>query len=569
MVVTPLNSFDLLAVGLPTQLAFTVQPGGGPAGTVWTTQPKVAVLDTHGDIVTDSTAAITLSLTTPGGATLSCASNPLNASAGQASFSGCQVDLAGDYTLTASATDLYDSVSSVFTITAGLPTVSVVATDTSATEAGLTTGTYTFTRTGDTAAALTVNYAVTGTATADSDYVALGTSVTLPAGASTTTQTLTPLDDALPESDETVILTLASGTGYTLGSPASATVTILSDDLATPTVSVAATDTSATEAGLTTGTYTFTRTGDTAAALTVNYAVTGTATADSDYVALGTSVTLPAGASTTTQTLTPLDDALPESDETVILTLASGTGYTLGSPASATVTILSDDLATPTVSVAATDNTATEAGLTTGRYTFTRTGDTAADLTVNYRVTGTATAGSDYVALGTSVVIPAGKTRVTKTLTPKQDNLQELPETVILTLKQSPNYAVGTPARATVTITSDETVTQTVTVKATDNTATEADLTTGRYTFTRTGDTSAALTVNYKVTGTATAGSDYVALGTSVVIPAGKTRVTKTLTPKQDSLQELAETVILTLKQSPNYAVGTPASATVQITSDE
>ncbi len=190
-------------------------------------------------------------------------------------------------------------------------------------------------------------------------------------------------------------------------------------------------------------------------------------------------------------------------------------------------------------------------------------------LTVNYKVTGTATAGSDYVALGTSVVIPAGETRVTKTLKPRQDNLQELPETVILTLKQSPNYAVGTPAKATVTITSDETVTQTVTVKATDNTATEADLTTGRYTFTRTGDTSAALTVNYKVTGTATAGSDYVALGTSVVIPAGKTRVNKTLTPKQDSLQESAETVILTLKQSPNYAVGTPARATVTLISDE
>ncbi len=228
-----------------------------------------------------------------------------------------------------------------------------------------------------------------------------------------------------------------------------------------------------------------------------------------------------------------------------------------------------DLLAFVSVSVKATDNTATEADLTTGRYTFIRTGDTTADLTVNYKVTGTATAGSDYVALGTSVVIPAGETRVTKTLKPKQDNLQELPETVILTLKQSPNYAVGTPAKATVTITSDETVTQTVTVKATDNTATEADLTTGRYTFTRTGDTSAALTVNYKVTGTATAGSDYAALGTSVVIPAGKTRVNKTLTPKQDSLQESAETVILTLKQSPNYAVGTPARATVTLISDE
>jgi hypothetical protein len=45
--------------------------------------------------------------------------------------------------------------------------------------------------------------------------------------------------------------------------------------------------------------------------------------------------------------------------------------------------------------------------------------------------------------------------------------------------------------------------------------------------------------------------------------------VTKTVTPLQDSLQELNETVILTLAQSPNYAVGSPKSATVTLTSDE
>ena len=110
----------------------------------------------------------------------------------------------------------------------------------------------------------------------------------------------------------------------------------------------------------------------------------------------------------------------------------------------------------PVVTVAATDATATEAGLTTGTFTFTRTGSTAAALTVNYTVSGTATAGSDYQSLGTSVSFPAGQTKVTKTVKPLQDTLQELNETVIVTLKQNASYAVGNPGSATVTITSDD-----------------------------------------------------------------------------------------------------------------
>ncbi|MBK8638924.1 MAG: hypothetical protein IPN92_11855 [Chromatiaceae bacterium] len=140
---------------------------------------------------------------------------------------------------------------------------------------------------------------------------------------------------------------------------------------------------------------------------------------------------------------------------------------------------------------------------------------------------------------------------------------------MIVTLKPGTSYAVGTPGSATVTLTSDEVVTQTVTVAATDNSATEAGLTTGTFTFSRSGNTAAALTVAYTVSGTATSGSDYRSLGASVSFAAGATSVTKTLTPLQDPLQELPESVIVTLKPSTSYAVGTPGSATVTLTSDD
>lgn len=340
-------------------------------------------------------------------------------------------------------------------------------------------------------------------------------------------------------------------------------------DASKPTVTVTATDASATEAGLTTGKFIISRTGSTAAALTVNFTVTGTATAGSDYAGLGASVTIPAGSTSVVKAVTPLQDTLQEINETIVLTLKPATTYAVGAGSSATVTLTSDDTVTRTVTVTATDAFATESGPTTGKFTITRTGDTSASLTVNFAVSGTATAGSDYTGLGTSVVIPAGKASVFKTVTPMQDTLQELDETITLTLKQSASYAVGAAGSATVTLASDEAVTQTVTVAATDASATEAGLTTGKITFTRSGDIAAALTVNYAVSGTATAGSDYAGLGVSVTFQAGKTTATKTVTPKQDTLAEGNETVILTLKQSPNYAVGPANKATVTLSSDD
>jgi YD repeat-containing protein len=253
-----------------------------------------------------------------------------------ASVTGCGGSLSGT-TYTTGAITAACTVSASF-----LPTVTVTASDASATEAGLTTGRFTFRRTGSIAASLTVTYSVSGTATAGSDYTALGTSVSFAAWARTATKTVTPRQDTLVEASETIILTLAAGSGYAVGTPASATVILTSDDVA-PTVTVTASDASATEAGLTTGRFTFRRTGSIAASLTVTYSVSGTATAGSDYTALGTSVSFAAWASTATKTVTPLQDTLVEVNESIILTLAGGSGYAVGTPASGTVILSSDD----------------------------------------------------------------------------------------------------------------------------------------------------------------------------------------------------------------------------------
>jgi hypothetical protein len=121
-------------------------------------------------------------------------------------------------------------------------------------------------------------------------------------------------------------------------------------------------------------------------------------------------------------------------------------------------------------------------------------------------------------------------------------------------------------------MTQDRSVTATfvpaVTVTATTPLASEGDGK-GTFTFARTGNPSSALTVYYRVTGTATAGSDYASLGTSVTFAAGASTATKTVSPLQDNLHEGNESVILTLTPHPSYTGRNPSTARVVILNED
>lgn len=156
------------------------------------------------------------------------------------------------------------------------------------------------------------------------------------------------------------------------------------------------------------------------------------------------------------------DDALPAPPAAVTLqwSLADGPGpvvfshpslaettVTCSAPGTHTLRLTADDGAIRTFSdlsltatlldiagVAATDANAAETGPNTGTFTFTRGGSLVGDLTVAYTLTGTATHGSDYSPLPGEIVIPAGMTSATLTLTPTPDGLVEGTEEAVLTL---------------------------------------------------------------------------------------------------------------------------------------
>jgi subtilase family serine protease len=75
--------------------------------------------------------------------------------------------------------------------------------------------------------------------------------------------------------------------------------------------------------------------------------VTGTATPGADYTALKGSVTLPMGAASSAIVVSPINDAVVEPNEAVVVSLDPDGRYSLGAPRSATVTIVSDDVASP------------------------------------------------------------------------------------------------------------------------------------------------------------------------------------------------------------------------------
>ena len=119
----------------------------------------------------------------------------------------------------------------------------------------------------------------------------------------------------------------------------------------------------------------------------------------------GSSSLLDAGMATShTRQLTGLAASTTYSYRVKSKTAAGGLATSEG----ATFTTLQDAPNLPAVTLFAADSIATEEGLTTGTFRISRTGSTAASLTVYYSVEGNATAYSDRNGLPGNAIIPCG-----------------------------------------------------------------------------------------------------------------------------------------------------------------
>src|SRR6185369_7594538 len=250
-------------------------------------------------------------------------------------------------------------------------------------------------------------------------------------------------------------------------------------------------------------TFTVTRSGAAEGSQSVDYALTGNVeAADLGGSLAGGSVTFLQGETSKTITLTLTDDALDEVNETVTVTLSNPTGTevspVIGTAASTTTIVDNDNAAS--ISIASPASVNESAGTIT--FTVTRTGDAEGSQSVNYALSGSVEAADLGGSLaGGTVTFLQGETSKLVTLTLTDDLLDEINETVTVTLSGPSGTEVtpviGTAASTTTIIDNDAQTSISIASPASVNESAG----TITFTVTRTGDAEGSQSVNYALSG--------------------------------------------------------------------
>ncbi len=301
----------------------------------------------------------------------------------------------------------------------------------------------------------TVDLTVSGTGITTGDYTLSNATITIPDGASSGSETFTIVDDNLYEGPETAILAISNPSdGISLGAETTQSIAITDNDPQPAVTLTLAGSPFAENSG--TATVTAALSNPSVQDVTVSLLFSGTATGDLvDYAASGTSILITAGTTSGAVTLTGIDDALDETDETVVIDINGVTNGTESGTQQVSASITDDD-APPTVQFAAASQSSPEdAGAMTVNVVL--SAPSGLDATIPFTVSGTATGGgTDYAVTPGPVVIPAGAAGGTITITPTAETLLEADETVILTLGTPANATVSGIATHTATIANDD-----------------------------------------------------------------------------------------------------------------
>ncbi|MFM7740607.1 MAG: Calx-beta domain-containing protein, partial [Planctomycetota bacterium] len=431
------------------------------------------------------------------------------------------------------------------------PTVSVA--DVSRTEgnSGTSNMVFTVSISAATTAPVTFTYATAdGTATAGSDYVAATGTATIPAGSTSVAVNVSINGDTTIENDETLTLNLSNLSANATFARATATGTIVNDDFP-PSISVA--DVSLNEGNSGTSNMVFTVVLSAAQALPVTFSyatANGTATAGSDYVAATGTATIPAGSTSVAIPVVINGDTTIEPNETLTLTLSNISSNAVISRATATGTIVNDDI--PPLGVSVADVSRLEGNSGSANLVFTVRLSAATTSTVSFSFATsdvTATAGSDYASRSGTASILAGRTSVSISVPVYGDTTFEPDETFKLTLSNLSSNAQFTRAEAIGTIRNDD-APPPVLASINDIQVTEGNDGVANAVFTVSLDKAALVPVSvdfYTYGLTATPGYDYQAQFGTLTIPAGATSGTITVPVYGDVEVESNETFELNI----------------------
>ncbi len=455
-------------------------------------------------------------------------------------------------------------------VTVSTPTLSV-------TEGG--TATYTIVLESQPTATVTVTPSRASRSSTDVTFSPASLSFTTGNWKQAKTVTVSAAEDDDAEDDEATLEHGVSGGDYGANSVTAADVdvTVTDNEAASETVTLSVSPASVDEEDAAT-TVTVTGTLDGApltsdASVTVEVGASGdAATEGTDYATVADfTLTIDAGDATGTATfsLAPTDDDLDEADETLsVRGTTTAAGLTV---AVTTATIVDDDtrgvtVSTPTLSV-------TEGGSAT--YTVVLDSQPTATVTVTpSRASGSST---DVTFSPASLSFTTGNWNQAKTVTVSAagDDDAEDDEATLEHGVSGGDYASETAGSVAVTVTDDETASETVTLSVSPASVDEEDAAT-TVTVTGTLDgapltSDASVTVEVGASGdAATEGTDYATVADfTLTIAAGQTSGTAdfTLTPTDDDLDEADET--LSVRRTTTAAGLTVAGTTATIVDDD
>ncbi|MBL8829275.1 MAG: phosphoribosylformylglycinamidine synthase subunit PurQ [Planctomycetaceae bacterium] len=412
---------------------------------------------------------------------------------------------------------------------------------------------------------ITVPFTLAGTATS-ADRTVATSPLTIPAGQTSATLMVNISNDLLDELNETVTFALGDPINAALGTNTQLTLTIVDND-ASPVVQFTAMSQNVIES-TSTARAIVRLTQPSGLDVSVPIAVSGSAqlVGPTSDATLQTTLPLviPAGQITASIDLSLVDDAVPESTETIIFTLGSPTNGVLGALNSHAIAINDNDSGI-SVQFATTTLEASEAG---GSFPVFVTLSSVApsEVIVPLSFAGSATH-ADYRIDQAEVRIPAGQTRGTFTIRVNDDQVDESAETIVVSLGTPSGGAALNTSSTTMAITIQDNDPEVSFLRSSDMTTdTGGTITVVAHTLSPVVE---AISIPFATFGNASSASDYTLSAQQFDFAIGASTAAITLTIHGDGIVEPLEYVTLRLAPPAHASLGSAMQYTLFLSDAE
>jgi multidrug efflux pump subunit AcrA (membrane-fusion protein) len=391
---------------------------------------------------------------------------------------------------------------------------------------------------------------------------------------------------ATPVAPQSVTVSLAQGSGYTLGKQTAAgliigpggarttaarsgvvrdgTLLAFRGDvvaLSTPALQIQSTNAVVSEG--TPATFVITASEPSATDLTVNLNSGGTATSN-DIVTPPASVTLPMNTTSVSVTVPTRVDQVVKPNKTIMLSLGSGTGYSIGSPNIARTTLINSNVPAMRIAGGGTITPGSAATLVV-------TADQAPvhDTQISVTLAGDAVPGTDYRTVNPVLRMRAGQTSARLTINTLTTPVIQPDHHIVASLTPVPTqYSVGAPGIAVVTI---QGATGNAALPIVTLRAAATHLVKGQpynVTLSLSQALSVPLTVVLAYGGNAAQGTDFTLPGGTLVVPPGQTALPVVIPTVVDKTVESDRVLIVAVAANSAYQIGSPNAAQVTIESE-